>query len=39
MYFSSKAKLGIETAMMIDKFIIRALHARITAKQLSSNID
>ena len=38
-YFTSKAKLGVETAITIDKYIIKALHARITAKEFSSNID
>jgi methyl-accepting chemotaxis protein len=38
-YFSSKAKLGVETAITIDKYIIKSLHARITAKEFSSNID
>jgi methyl-accepting chemotaxis protein len=38
-YFSSKAKLGVETAITIDKYIIKSLHAKITAKEFSSNID
>ncbi|MDD2888170.1 MAG: methyl-accepting chemotaxis protein [Aliarcobacter sp.] len=38
-YFTSKAKLGVETAITIDKYIIKALHARITAKEFSNNID
>ena len=38
-YFSAKAKLSINTAMEIDKIIIRVLHARITSKQFSSDLD
>lgn len=38
-YFSTKAKLSINTAMEIDKIIIRVLHARITSKQFSSDLD
>ncbi len=38
-YFTAKAKLGVETAITIDKYIMKALHARITAKEFSINID